>query len=194
MTMIGALVLAAGHSVRFGSDKRLSKTPDGGRLLESTLSLYVDCFPQTTVVLRHGEPAASILSRKIRKRVRVVCADPSPVGLGASIAAGVRESRAWSCACIALADMPWVRRETLRRLISAWDEVEDTRGTTLYPVHAGQAGHPVMFDASLFSDLQALNGDAGAAQVKGRASIQIGVPVNDPGTLDDVDRPHELRT
>ncbi len=190
--MIGALVLAAGHSQRFGSDKRVARTADGTGLLEATVVRYADCFPETTVVLRCGEPTAPLLSDRTLGRIRVVRATPEPIGLGLSIAAGVRASPRWSCACIALADMPWVRTETLARLIDAWENLEDTTDAALYPVHAGRTGHPVLFDRSLFGDLKALNGDSGATRIKARARLKVGVTVNDPGTLRDVDRPDDL--
>jgi len=191
--MIGALVLAAGRSARFGSDKRMAKTAGGKSMLETTLSHYVSCFADVKLVIRHDDLAGELLSEDALQRVGIVHADPTPIGMGASIAAGVRQSAKWSSICIALADMPWVRRETLHRIIDAWNSIEDPTSTVLYPVHAGTTGHPVIFDSSLFKELRSLDGEAGAAKVKALARRRLCVSVDDSGTLRDVDRPDDLR-
>ena len=112
------MLLAAGSSSRFGSDKRAHVLPDGRSLLTATVAKYVGAFAELIVVLRPGEEA---LAEELRRRfdpatVTIVHAQDAHLGMGHSIAAGIREAKGWDFAFVALGDMPFVHLGTLATL------------------------------------------------------------------------------
>ena len=185
--MTKALILAAGRSIRFGGDKRQAQLPSGSTVLAATVERYLECFESVVVVLRPGEEPSSLLPHSISVRASFAHPPASELGLGDSIAAGVGACAGAESVCIALADMPWVRLETLERLRATWGAIENRRGAVLQPSRNNRPGHPVFFDRALFGDLQSLKGDKGAASVRAHALKRVLVETKDDGVFRDID-------
>lgn len=101
-----ALVLAAGSSVRFGSDKRRSLLADGRSLLVHSVESACAVFDDVRVVLREGERGVDL---GLPARCRVISSPDFTLGMGHSLAAGaasLADSEAQAVA-ILLGDMPW---------------------------------------------------------------------------------------
>ena len=185
------LILAAGAGRRFGADKRAARLPTGETLLEATLSVLCPAAPLPLLVLRPGETAPA----PFQDQVRVV---PSPrwdEGQGHSLAAG---AAAWDPAAapwllIALGDMPYLQRETLKALEYACAEAQAAPGPTplIAPSFRGQRGHPVAVPARLRAAALALRGDQGLKALFASEPVRL-LPVHDPGVRRDVDRPEDL--
>jgi molybdenum cofactor cytidylyltransferase len=120
---------------------------------------------------------------------RVVCADDSLLGMGASLAAAmVRLPAHWEGCLVALADKPWLRADTVRAVRDALDD------QVVVPRHGGEWGHPVGFPRRLFPTLAQLSGESGARQlIEAEGSRCRFIDVDDPGVLQDVDTPEALR-
>src|SRR5688572_28597768 len=110
---IGCVVLAAGSSRRFGSDKRKHQLANGSTLLEQTLSNLQPAFTLRMLVLRPGDEE---LAAHWQSHWKIVIAADASLGMGRSLAAAVPYFQAWSGAVIALADMPWVSRDTVQAI------------------------------------------------------------------------------
>ena len=175
-----AVILAAGESTRFGSDKRRFRLADGRTMLETTLAAYQGVFEDVFVVLKPADESwASPLGR-----VQPVYAKDSVLGMGHSLAAGVGAGRHFDFLFVALADMPEVRATTLERLKNA------TAGpaSIVQPVYRGTPGHPAGFGRAHFSELERLTGDAGARRViREHGDSTLHIDVDDPGVLQDYD-------
>ncbi len=104
-------------------------------------------------------------------------------GQGASIACGIAAAQSADGWVIALADMPAIPLDTIRRVAEALR----TGATTAAPVYRGQRGHPVGFAKLCRSELLALDGDTGARALLTRHPPRL-IEVDDPGVLYDVDR------
>lgn len=182
-----ALVLAAGSSRRFGSDKRAARLPDGQSLLAATLALAQRNFPEVAVVLRSGDEAEAL---GVPSGVRVIrCAD-ADLGMGHSLAAGVAalaEER-FRAIAVMLGDMPWIADASLRHLAESADI-----DRIVFPLHDGQRGHPVLFGRRYWQEMMTLTGDQGARRVlEDHEEAWLGLEVNDPGVLRDADTPAAL--
>ncbi|RJG12024.1 nucleotidyltransferase family protein [Pseudomonas cavernicola] len=182
-----ALILAAGRSRRFGSDKRRASLPDGARLLAATVAVAQRCFAEVYVVLRpEDDPQALGLGAEVRL-VRCAAAD---LGMGHSLAAGVRavaEQRSRAVAVL-LGDMPWIAESSLQHLAYAADSER-----IVFPLYAGERGHPVLFGRRYWRELEALTGDHGAkAVLDAHEEAWLGIELDDPGVLRDVDTPEAL--
>jgi len=187
MRGIAGILLAAGSSSRFGSDKLLAPLADGTPMAIATARRLRSALGEVVAVVRRGDPVLSALLTA--EGLRVVVCENAHTGMGASLAAGVaasREARGW---LIALADMPFIKDSTLHRVAQALD----TGALLVAPFHAGRRGHPVGFHPSFRDELLVLSGDAGAREILTRHSTSLTrLDVDDAGVVLDVDTPADL--
>ncbi|MGY3942692.1 nucleotidyltransferase family protein [Aeromonas tecta] len=178
-----ALLLAAGFSRRYGSDKRLAGSPP---LILRTLAPLLSYHDHVLVVLRRDDEALRRLLADCGAELTQV---PLDGGLGDSLAHGVRtllaSGRPVHSLTIALADMPHLSSASLRALQAAQSGLEIVR-----PLHLGQPGHPVSFPADLLPELASLSGEQGAQSIVARHQARLRcLPLNDPGCVQDIDWP-----
>ena len=180
----GALVLAAGFSRRFGSDKRLFEV-EGEPLLRRTVAAVQAAGLACRVCLRPDDGALPLVLG-LPGLEFIECRDAAG-GMGATLAEGVRACHDWDGLLVVLGDMAWVRPATLAAL---WEAL--TPDNIVQPVFEGMPGNPVGFGSAFFSELGALEGDRG-----GRALLErhrdrlLTLPVDDPGVVRDLDQPPE---
>lgn len=160
-------------------------------MLIETLAAYSDQFNPCFVLLRtEDDKLSNLVSAEFKGRVTVLGSEKSHLGMGASLAEGVRqirESHKLTGLFVGLADMPCIARETLATLHRAMEQ-----GSTglLRPEFEGKPGHPVAFSEEYFLELTQLSGDSGAISLLQRHSQDIKhVPINDPGVHQDFDHP-----
>nr|WP_256515704.1 nucleotidyltransferase family protein [Alsobacter ponti] len=94
-------------------------------------------------------------------------------------------------AVVLLGDMPLVEASLVRRLVAAFESHSDA--PAVVPTLAGEWGNPVLLARSLFGDVAALSGDAGARKLLAtRRDSVVEVPVADESVTFDVDTPELL--
>ena len=184
---IGVLLLAAGKSRRYGSDKRIARMQDGRRLLDVSLGRVLDSG--LPLVVSVGIADKELHAELVSRHILCVRSPNSALGMGSTLADGVAGAPAsWTAIIIGLGDMPMIQPETYRLVANAL-----TPGKIVTPVYLGQRGHPVGFDQSYFPTLMGLRGDQGARQIIGaNPAAVIAVNVSDPGVVVDVDTPEQL--
>jgi len=182
----GILILAAGFSRRFGSDKRNARLADGrGLLLASVASALSSGLP-VRVCLRDSDTALSANVEAAGASV-IPCANAA-IGMGATLAEGVSHCSDWDGLLVALGDMPDIQPDSYSAIAAALGHAPLCR-----PEFAGQPGHPVGFRRELFTDLRQLSGDEGARSVLQRhRELLKSLALDDPGILRDIDRPADL--
>ncbi len=182
---VGVLLLAAGRSTRFGTDKRIAVLPDGATMLEACIANITQTHLPLLVCL-----AAPDESRRTLPALTAAThyCDTASQGMGATIAEGVRQIKNWDGVLIALADMPFIQLQTY---LTVAGHLEQNNIVT--PVHGQTPGHPVGFGRYFFPYLQRLGGDRGARALVNRFADQtITVTVDDAGIHQDIDRPDAL--
>lgn len=187
---IASLILAAGQSTRFGSDKRQAILPDGQSMLEAVLRRHHAVFDRVLLVAREGDEFARQLADMHGSEL-VISAE-AELGMGHSLACGAHALMAHeglSGAIIGLADMPGVAVDTLRDL----RDVLAARQRPVVPVFQGHPGHPRGLPSAWFEALGGLSGDQGARHLMDWRLAEA-VHVNDPGILLDADTPQDLHT
>lgn len=186
--MIAGILLAAGCSLRFGSDKRLHAFTDGTPMAVAALRPLRSVLEQVIAVVR---PRDAELAGYLRDAGAHIALSPEAwPGMGTSLACavGALDARVTGC-LVALADMPYVRTATVRRTAASLAE-----GASLVaPMYRGSRGHPVGFAAEWFPALRRLRGEHGARDLLAvhRDRLTL-VNVDDPGVLIDVDYPEDL--
>ncbi|CAM3985255.1 MobA-like NTP transferase domain-containing protein [Bordetella tumbae] len=202
------ILLAAGEGMRYRAavpaapghemHKLLAKLPDGRHVVQASAQTLLTVVPDTiAIVAGHPDALSAILSDA---GCQIVDVPDSPRGMGISLAAAARhliqrpnvqpdtantEPQPTACV-VALADMPWLRADTLKRLLAhaAPDRI-------VVPVYQGQRGHPVIFGTQFLPELAELGGDTGARALLVRHGA-LEIECDDVGVLRDVDVPADL--
>ncbi len=183
------IVPAAGRGSRFlgagGPGHKLEQPLDGRTVLECTLraalASQLPCLVVTTAEL------APLAARQLARRdILVLSAGEAARGMGYSIAAGVAERSSSAGWLVLPADMPRVRPASLQAVAASL-----AQQIVVFAQHQGRRGHPVGFAAELYSELVQLDGDDGARRIVARYP-GVGVELDDPGVLQDVDTPGDL--
>ena len=189
----GALIIAAGFSRRFGSDKRLYQLDDGEPLLITTLRRYAETFPTVAVVVRSEDSElARLIMRLLAPNPPIIIPTPhANLGMAGSLGDGVRATATWDHLFVALGDMPFVTRDTLRLLRARMIKARrQGRSHIVQPTFRGRPGHPVGFSNEFFGELLALQGDVGARSVVTAHPDELElVAVDDSGVVADLDQP-----
>ncbi len=187
MSGIQGILLAAGSATRFGSDKLVHRLGDGTPIALASGRNLLAALPKSLAVVRSAESALAGLLREAGLDI-VECADASE-GMGRSLAAGVRASRDATGWVVALADMPFIQPETVRRVaerLLAGDAI-------VAPFFHGARGHPVGFGGVFRAELESFRGDAGARSLlREHEDLIAKVAVDDPGVLRDIDTLQDL--
>src|SRR6266508_379182 len=189
---IRGILLAAGYSKRFGSNKLLQALPAGAPEAGTPIGIaaakhLLEALPESIAVVR---PRAQKLARILRDAGcnTVVCKNAGE-GMGTSLAAGVRATSDADGWIVALADMPFVRPETIRTVAKALQE----GASIAAPSFQGKRGHPVGFAQRFYGELSSLRGEDGARQFLGQHPEWVTLfEVDDPGVLHDIDKPSDL--
>ena len=186
MSLTGVL-LAAGSGSRFGANKLLYPLPGGELLGVASAKSLISAVSRAVAVVR---PEAHELAGLLEALgYRVIENKRSDLGIGESLSLAIRSSLDATGWMIGLADMPWIKRETLTSLV----ERLELGASMVAPSYNGKRGHPVGFSDKWGNQLSDLSGDKGAKQLllSYPTELEI-VPTDDPGVLQDIDYPAEL--
>ena len=180
------ILLAAGNSERFGSNKLLHNL-DGQSMLIRTAKNLVSVVPESVVII---SPQLEFLTNELEQLgLRVVMNWHSERGMGSSIACGVTASPTAAAWLVYLADMPYIKVETMQSLVSRLQSGADL----VAPFLGEQRGHPVGFSQRHYDALASLDGDSGARQILHKYENElVRVPTTDKGVLIDIDKKQDL--
>jgi len=187
-----AIVLAAGMGARFGGGKLLA--PWGtGVVLDGALAAAL-AAPVRRVVVVTGHEAerveAAVRAFSRDPRIRLQRAADYAEGMAASLRCGIAAlGPEADGAFVFLADMPRVPADVAPALAAALAN----GAVAATPLFDGRRGHPVLFGRTLFAELLALRGEAGAREVLARHAAHVAfIRAQDDGVLFDVDAPDDL--
>ena len=186
---VGALVLAAGHSRRFGSQK-LTATINNKKpttVYEQTIKQLTNAYPEISKII-------AVIQNRTSPQLPLTKATTieypfDQIGIGESISFGSQYISSWDGCLICLADMPFIRTETYKAIAS-----RVTATNIVIPKFNGIVGNPIAFGKAHFQILENLKGDEGARKVlKNHQNLIIEIETNDPGVLHDIDTPQDIQ-
>lgn len=188
---LAGIVLAAGRSARMGTPKALLDfrgEPFVVRILEALEAL--DLKTRVVVLGPDAPRIRPVLAAHDCLIVENPDVETGPIGslrraLEALRPARPRGAIAWPV------DLPHVRVSTVERLAEAYRR---SSAAAVVPVFGGQRGHPVIWDARLFQELEtseAASRNGARAVLRVHEREVVAVPVDDPAVLDDLNSPED---
>ena len=163
---LGLIMLAAGNSRRFGSNKLLYGI-DGMPMYRHILLELVQVRDvleaqghacEITVVTQYDE-----IAQEARKLGAQVLYNLHPdEGISSSLKIGLQVNRNMDACLFAVADQPWLRGETILGLVRVF--LREGKGIACVE-YEGKTGNPCVFSKKYFEELMKLSGDVGGKRV-----------------------------
>jgi molybdenum cofactor cytidylyltransferase len=192
MRALGAVVLAAGTSERFGAENKLLADIDNESLIRHVVQAIIGSGIAEVVIVTgydEGRIAATLEGLAIRRAHN----GDWRSGMGTSVATGIAALHAdIEGAFVVPGDMPHLTSSLLVRL--AWAFNESGRQAVVFPVTAsGDQRNPVLWPRRYFPLLTSLCGPGGGRQLLQRlAGPHVAVRAEDDRQLLDVDEIDDL--
>ena len=191
MRNVGAVILAAGGSSRFGQPKQLLVLR-GETLVRRAMRAAMEarCAPVVVVV---GESVDAIRD-ELRETAALIVDNPDwQRGLGSSIRCGlerlVKVASQTEAVVLLTCDQPSVDARTIAALIAERDK---TGKPVVASSYASTLGVPALFDRSCFEALLALPGDSGAKSLIAARPDDVAAISFEDGAI-DIDTPADFQ-
>ncbi len=160
------ILLAAGSSTRFGTDK-LSFQIDGMPMLSRSIRFYAKDSMSSIITKRIlvTQPFQEHFISEAEAIGYEIALNTHPErGISESIRIGLERTNPSDVDgyLFSVADQPYLTEKTVLRLLTKFKE--DT-SRIVVPMAEGQSGNPVVFPASYYKELCLLEGDCGGKQV-----------------------------
>ncbi len=158
---LGAVILAAGSSTRFGNENKLLHLVDGTPLLHRVLGAFSQIELEEIVVVL-GHEAECVKASLGGFDLRTVINHDYREGMGSSLSVGVKALLNGSLdgAFVCLGDLPGLTGSHVECVQSAFVSSRSER--IVVPQFSRKRGHPVCFPRWSFDGLASLSGDKGA--------------------------------
>jgi len=185
--IIQAIILAAGQSKRYGSDKthlQINNTPIS---IQIALLLKSLCTRALIVINENN----LVLQESIEKHNTESIINTYNSGIGSSISLAVKATKDASGWLICLADMPYIQPDTYKKIITALQK--NTADKIIVPRYKSRLGHPVGFGRSYYNLLTNRQGDTGAKDIiRNHLEQVIYIDIDDAYILEDIDTPADF--
>ncbi|MEH7223617.1 nucleotidyltransferase family protein [Bacillus sp. JJ1566] len=167
MQNIGAIILAAGQSSRFGQMKQLIHLGNKPLFLYSVeLALKLKLKP---IIIVGNEKTNEMKELVENLNVTYIENDNYKQGMSSSLKEGIfalaNEKQNPNAVMVFLADQPFIPLEVIRIIYETYERQYASGIRIVRPRYRGEVGHPVLFDASVFNDLTEIEGDQGARKI-----------------------------
>lgn len=190
MVKLGAIILAAGQSQRYGRENKLIADYKGKPLLDYALSC-VSALPLAEKIVVSGYDSMKIKRRAELFNMQCVYNSEYESGMGPSIATGIAGlSEELDAYFIFLGDLPKVNARLCLDVMAAYSRSD--RASIIRPMFEEQSGHPVIIPAKFREDLLRLNQDVGLRNLVQNRNIPIvHTRCSDGACLADIDTPED---
>lgn len=189
MSLVAAIVLAAGRSTRMGAANKLLCPVEGEPMVTHAVAAAIASRARPVIVVTGHE--AEKVEAVLPQGVTVVRNADHASGIASSLRCGLAAvPDGPEAAVVLLGDMPRVGAATIDRLIALFEEAPQVAAVA--PSWQGQPGNPVLLARRLFPDVMRLEGDQGARRLFAGRSDVMTVAMEDPAVAIDIDTPEAL--
>ncbi len=158
---LAMVLLAAGDSRRFGGNKLLTEVdgrPMYRHVADEVMAMPEDCFAKKIVVSQYD----AILEDLGSTGFETVKNHDSALGISHSVHLALEQIPEHYAVCFSVSDQPWLTRETIQGLVTAFRKTE--KGLACVSCD-GEDGNPVIFAPHYRNELLALSGDVGGKKI-----------------------------
>ena len=182
---IGCVVMAAGNSLRFGSNKLLQEIDGLPMICRALSSVPAEQLTTVTVVTQYHAIAEMAAEFGFSSVI-----NPHPEwGISHTIALGIRSMPEVDAILFLVADQPWLKKHSVELLLENYRLHPDQ---IVALAHHGKRGNPCIFPAEFFAQLRSLQGDTGGSFVIRQHPERLLLVEATADELQDVDTPEEL--
>jgi len=187
MENIVGIILAAGASNRFGGNKLLYPLRNGDPIALLSARPLCKIIQKVIAII---PPHQNELEQLFRNEgIEPIIFSDAKKGMGASLSYAVRNTINAEGWIICLADMPYIRHETIRTINN--NLIDQT--SIVYPTYKNRQGHPVGIGGHYFQELSMLDGASGAQKILAKhKNNTLAISCNDPGIIHDIDTPDDI--
>ena len=191
------ILLAAGNSVRYGSNKLMEKMSDGRTMYETALEMLertLDVFSSAEFQDRYRtELSVTVVTQERYQKVAEAAAakgfevryNPAPErGISSSLKIGLEECLDAEGVLFTVCDQPSLSYGTIIKIITRF---LDTGCGIICASNGGTAGNPCLFSSDFYEELIDLSGDKGGKQVVKKHPEEVLLVETDPEELIDID-------
>jgi molybdenum cofactor cytidylyltransferase len=187
------LLLAAGTSTRMGRPKQLLPWK-GQSLIRHAIHVLQKAGLAQRIVVILGANRELITPELNDLAVEIVVNPDWAEGMGSSIRSGMQQllkddADEWSGIGISLVDQPLIAPEHFRALYQLWENAKQPIAAARYN---DILGVPAIFDTSVFPQLLALDGAAGARKILMQSKERV-APLDLPEARFDLDTPEDYK-
>jgi len=189
---ISLVVLAAGKSSRFGSNKLLSEI-EGETMIQRVVRTSL-ASKASEVVVVVGFEEDKIRYTLQSYECRIVSNPEFEKGQTSSVIAGMNSVKKHANAAMILpGDLAFIKPEQIDKVI---DEYNLAPSSIVVASYRGRMGHPILFDHALFDEMLKITEEkAGLKEVVNRHRSEIRrIEVESREILVDIDIPYDLRS
>ena len=187
---IGAIILAAGNSSRFGDENKLLAKFAEKTVIETTINNIAKLFKkdEITIVLRNKSQLPNFL-KFLSYKLTIVSKEN--FGISDSIKQGLNNFITKDGVIICLGDMPGVSASTYSKIRNSLIEQKDK---IIVPLYKGTKGNPIGIPRKFYGKLKTLSGDVGFKQLFSQLKKNISfIEIDDRYILKDIDTKKDLQ-
>lgn len=187
---IGAIILAAGNSSRFGDENKLLAKFGEKTVIETTINNIAKLFKkdEITIVLRNKSQLPNFL-KFLPYKLTIVSKEN--FGISDSIKQGLNNFITKDGVIICLGDMPGVSVSTYSKIRNSLIEQEDK---IIVPLYKGKKGNPIGIPRKFYGKLKKISGDVGFKQLFSQLKKNISfLEIDDKYILKDIDTKKDLQ-
>ena len=187
---IGAIILAAGNSSRFGDENKLLAKFGEKTVIETTINNIAKLFKkdEITIVLRNKSQLPNFL-KFLPYKLTIVSKEN--FGISDSIKQGLNNFITKDGVIICLGDMPGVSASTYSKIRNSLIEQEDK---IIVPLYKGKKGNPIGIPRKFYGKLKKISGDEGFKQLFSQLKKNISfIEIDDRYILKDIDTKKDLQ-
>lgn len=187
---IGAIILAAGNSSRFGDENKLLAKFGEKTVIETTINNIAKLFKkdEITIVLRNKSQLPNFL-KFLPYKLTIVSKEN--FGISDSIKQGLNNFITKDGVIICLGDMPGVSASTYSKIRNSLIEQEDK---IIVPLYKGKKGNPIGIPRKFYGKLKKISGDEGFKQLFSQLKKNINfIEIDDRYILKDIDTKKDLQ-
>lgn len=186
---LALIMLAAGNSRRFGSNKLMYEV-DGVPMYQRTLRMLqkaAERIPDSRIVVV-TQPQYSEIIDVVKETGAEVLFNPKPErGIASSMQIGLEIAKDADACLFTVSDQPWLTAETIIALYDAFQSENKGMACTVW---GEKTGNPCIFSKKYYRELMEITGDKGGKQIIKRYPEDVTyLKISDEREQQDVDVP-----